>query len=54
MVKDQFLKSLQLRIQRPLFQENFFIKFSELFFVKIFLAKWNSYLYAQYIEFFLL
>ena len=49
-----FKKSLQLRIQRPWFQDNFFIKYQELFFVKIFSAKWNSYLYAQYIEFFLL
>ena len=47
-------KTLQLRIQWPWFQDNFFIKYTELFFVKIFFAKWNSYLYAQYIEFSLL
>ena len=51
---NRFLKSLQLRIQRPWFQDNFFIKYCELFFVKIVFAKWNSYLYAQCIEFFLL
>ena len=37
-----------------MFHDNYFIKYCELFFVKIYFAKWNSYLYAQYTEFSLL
>ena len=35
----RFLKSLQQLIQRRWFQDNFFIKFIVLFFVKLFVAK---------------
>ena len=43
---------LHQQIQRPWFQDKYFIKYCKLFFVKNFVTGWNSYLYAQYKEFF--
>ena len=40
---------MQIRIQRPWFQDNFFINVHKLFFVKILIAGWNSYLYGVFL-----
>ena len=47
--KSDFKKWLRNRIQRPWFQDNFFINVRKLFFVKILIAEWNSYLYGVFL-----
>ena len=48
----RFKNCFHQQIQRPWFQDKYFIKYRKFFLVKKFVTEWSSYLYAQYIEFF--